>query len=354
MHSWKYNFKFRHYFYSMKYIYILLTLFIVIFHNDALSQIDSLRFTNGNLIIGEIKSMDKGVLEIETDYSENDFEIEWKEIVWLRTQSYFLIILENNTKYYSTIHSLNDSISRIIGTNNQLLTCNTHDIVLLSAYDDNFKNRFNAEISVGFDMTKSSNLQSFTTRSAIGYKAEKWSTNGAFNTLISHQDSVEDIKRTDAELNYRYILKGRWYAITTFTALSNTEQKLDLRTNIQLGLGRYIFITNKANLGAKFGVNRNIEQYTNETEDRQTWEGYFGTELDIYDIGDLNLIFNAMAYPSFSEKNRWRIDTNFDMKYDLPLDFFIKMGISMNYDNQPADDASELDYVLHTGFGWEW
>ncbi len=338
----------------MKHLYSLLLLLTVIIPHNALSQIDSLRFTNGNLMIGEIKSMNKGILIIETDYSENDFEIEWKKIAWLRTQSHFLIILENNTKYYSTIHSLNDSISRIIANNNQYLTCNTKDIVLLSAYENNFKNRFNAEISIGFDMTKSSNLRTFTTRSAIGYKAEKWSTNGAFNTLLSNQDSVEDIKRTDGEINYRYILKGRWYAIASLTMLSNTEQKLDLRTNAQLGLGRYLFITSKANWGAKFGVNRNIEQYSNETEDRQTWEGYFGTELDIYDIGDLNLLFGAMAYPSFSEQGRWRIDTNFDMKYDLPLDFFIKLGISLNYDNQPAEDASEIDYVLSTVFGWEW
>ena len=43
-----------------------------------------------------------------------------------------------------------------------------------------------------------------------------------------------------------------------------------------------------------------------------------------------------------------------DFKYELPLDFFIKVGLSLNYDNRPADGASEIDYVFQTGFGWEW
>jgi len=38
----------------------------------------------------------------------------------------------------------------------------------------------------------------------------------------------------------------------------------------------------------------------------------------------------------------------------LPLDLYLKLGISINYDNQPAGDAHELDYIYQFGFGWEW
>ena len=74
----------------------------------------------------------------------------------------------------------------------------------------------------------------------------------------------------------------------------------------------------------------------------------------MFDIGDLSLLTKAMAYPSITEAGRWRADFNFDMNYDLPLDFYIKLGFSLNYDNRPVEGASETDYVLHTGFGWEW
>ena len=72
------------------------------------------------------------------------------------------------------------------------------------------------------------------------------------------------------------------------------------------------------------------------------------------DLGDLDLLFSLMAYPGFTESGRWRTDTKFDIKYEFPMDFFIKMGFSLNYDNQPAADASTTDYVFNVSVGWDW
>jgi len=74
----------------------------------------------------------------------------------------------------------------------------------------------------------------------------------------------------------------------------------------------------------------------------------------MFDIGDLSLLTNLNAYPSITETGRWRVDYKIDTKYDLPLDFYIKINLTMNYDNRPAEAGRELDYVFTTGFGWEW
>jgi hypothetical protein len=57
-------------------------------------------------------------------------------------------------------------------------------------------------------------------------------------------------------------------------------------------------------------------------------------------------------YPGFTEKGRLRADFKTDLKYDLPLDFYIKVGFTWNFDNQPATGSSEYDYVMQTGIGW--
>jgi hypothetical protein len=48
---------------------------------------------NGNIIVGEFKDMDKGVLTIETDYSDSDFKIEWEGIKEIYSKTKFLITL---------------------------------------------------------------------------------------------------------------------------------------------------------------------------------------------------------------------------------------------------------------------
>jgi hypothetical protein len=55
--------------------------------------------------------------------------------------------------------------------------------------------------------------------------------------------------------------------------------------------------------------------------------------LNIYDIGDLNMLTTLLAYPSLTEENRFRSDFTFDVKYDFLSDFYMKIGTILNYDN---------------------
>ena len=101
-------------------------------------------------------------------------------------------------------------------------------------------------------------------------------------------------------------------------------------------------------------MNVNNEDYTTNENDRNSLEGFFGSELNMYDVGDLNLLARAVVYPSFTESGRWRIDLGTDVKYDLPYDFYVRFGFNLNYDNRPVEGAGETDYTFQFGVGWEW
>lgn len=318
------------------------------------AQTDSVWFKKGDVLVGEIKGLEEGVLSLKTYYSDSDFKIDWKEVDKLITETHFIVTLKSSVKYFSTIRSINDSIAMVIANNHTKVTCNINDIVFLQAYEQRIIDRFDAEISIGLDMAQSRNLRKISTRSFVSYSADKFSTDISYNTLLSRQDETDDIKRSEGEYNFRYIFPLKWYAIATVASLTNTEQLLKLRMNTQAGLGRFIFRNNAAQWGFKLGVNRNFENYIDQTEHRNTWEAYFGTEIKLFDLEDIDLIVNLIAYQGVTEKDRLRLDTHFDLKYDLPLDFFIKLGWSFNYDNQPISDASKTDYIIYSGFGWEW
>lgn len=337
---------------------LLLSLFIVSVKNVS-AQKDSIRFTDGQILAGEIKSLEHGIFEVETDFSDSNFKIEWEEVVWVRSVSRFFITINNGDVFYSKIYSINDTLVQIITRKNDTLYFKLHKLVFLDALDEKFGDRLDAELSIGFDLAKARNLRSLSLRSFIGYKTEKWSTDLAANTLSSRQDDSELIKRLDAEFNYRWIIFKRWYLIGTLNALSNTEQHIDLRLNSQLGVGLYLYRSNKAHWGIKGGGNYNTEDYSNKlfertSFDQSSWEAFIGTELNIYDFGDFTLKLMAIAYPGITDSGRFRSDINLDLKYDLPLDFFIKIGASLNYDNRPVLNSDDADYVLQSTFGWEW
>ena len=41
------------------------------------AQSDSLVFKNGDVMVGELKSMDRGVAVVSTKYSDSDFKVTW-------------------------------------------------------------------------------------------------------------------------------------------------------------------------------------------------------------------------------------------------------------------------------------
>jgi len=73
----------------------------------------------------------------------------------------------------------------------------------------------------------------------------------------------------------------------------------------------------------------------------------------MFDYTDVSLTTGLKFFVSLSEKGRVRSDYDITLKYDLPLDFYIKMGYTLNYDNQPAIEGNDFDYIFTSGFGWE-
>lgn len=337
---------------------LLLSSLITLLSIAAYSQSDSLILVNGNVIVGELKSMDKGVAIIETDYSDADFKIEWDGIKELYTESSYLVTFSNGSRINGKIVTSGDHLVKVVPETGAAVETKPQDIVYLKSVDKGFWDRVYASIDVGFDLTKANNLRSFSTRSTMGYLANRWSTDILFNTLISSQENTETIRRTDGSATFKYYLPHDWYLPVTVSYLSNTEQKLDGRWNALLGVGKYVIHSNKAYWGFSGGGSYNHERYSpvadSASEIKKSWEGFIGTELNLFDMGDLSLVTTAKVFPGITEAGRVRVDFNFDLKYDLPLDFYIKMGYSVNYDNKPVENGSALDYTLHTGVGWEW
>ncbi len=334
----------------------LLLLFLVCVTGMATAQQDTVIMTDGTLLSGEIKKMEQGVLTMETDYSDEDFKIEWKKIKKIKSYTYFLITLSNGNRINGTINTLqnNDIILVPADSSDEKVESKLMDVVFIKSVDRNFWDRLNASIDIGIDLAKSNNLRQLSIRSGLGYTASRWGVSLNFNTLFSKQDDIDDIKRYDGGLNYKYFLKKRWYIPVSMNFLSNTEQSIRLRTVGKIGGGLFVIQSNVIYWGIELGFSLNNESYFSDDPTRNSGESFVGTELNIFDVNDLSLLAKAGLFADLTEKNHWRSDASIDFKYDLPLDFYIKLGFTLNYDNKPVQDATKVDYVFHTGFGWSW
>ncbi|MGO2293847.1 MAG: hypothetical protein ACTH5N_00200 [Psychroflexus halocasei] len=78
------------------------------------------------------------------------------------------------------------------------------------------------------------------------------------------------------------------------------------------------------------GASYNNENFEVDRVKKNSAKAFLGTGLDLYDIGDLNLLTSATIYPSLTESSRWRFDYKLVVRYDLPLDSLVNFGITLN------------------------
>lgn len=295
------------------------------------AQTDSLILKNKNFMIGEIKSMDRGVLTIETDYSDSDFKVSWDGIEKIFSKTKFLITLSNGKRYNGVIKSIDDNTLEIdtydpeyIFNFKKIRSSKTEDIgggkiqvqitevVYLNALDDGFWSRFSASIDLGWSLTKANNLRQLNIRSGLGYLADRWQITSSYNNIKSTQDDVDDIDNLNVNITFNYFLTNDWYVLYKTSFLSNTEQLIKLRTNNQIGVGKYLIHNNRSYLGIQAGVNLNNEKDFDENPAKKSGELFLGYDLNLYDIGDFSVASQLMAYPSLTESKRFRTDFNVD------------------------------------------
>ncbi len=315
---------------------------------------DSILLSNNNILVGEIKKMERSVLILKTKYSDSDFKIKWHKVKKIKSNRVFIIAMDNGQRINSSINSIHDKEGIVLldaGINSfeeKLL-----EIIYLEPVGMNFLSRLTIDVDFGITMAKANNLRQITSNISGNYLANKWKANGYYKTVFSKQDGSADVNRMDGEIMGNYFLKNDWFVQLGGVYLSNDEQKLKLRSSYQGGAGYYFIRDDRKSLGTGAGLAWTNENYIDDTPSKTSGEAYLAVGFNKYDIGDLSLMSSAILYASLTEEQRYRTDINFDMKYDLPLDFYIKMSITYNYDNKPIEGAAKEDYVFTTSFGWE-
>jgi hypothetical protein len=338
---------------SQRFVTIILLLFTLCKVADA--QNDTIVSTRGEILIGKIEILEKGILTFETHYSDKDFSIEWDQIQKIKTSRAFLIILTDGRRINGSVNSLpgDSSIVMITSGFSFFMIDDILDIVYLKPVESTFFGRLDASIEVGYTFTKEKNNHQFNTRSSIGYFSDTWGVNGFFDMNQSVQDSVVPTRRTDASVGFIKYFENSWYLGLSNNFFQSNEQKIKLRSITNVSYGHFIINTYKSYWGLGAGLAYNYESFTSDEPDEKSLEALINSELNLFAFEDLSLLSSIKIYPSITVWGRIRSDFKFDIKYDLPLDFFIKIGLTHNFDNQPVEGAEKNDFIIQTTFGWE-
>jgi len=335
---------------------IISILFICQIGKAGTTNQDTVMMTNGHLIIGEIKIFENGVLKMETDYSDNDFEIEWKNVKGIRSNTEFIITLSNNLRTLGTLASdpYDENYFIIYPENGSKMFALRTDIIFLKSLESGFWDRISANIDGGVSITKASNTTQVSLSGKVSYLYKIISSDIYVDWL---KNIVQDTIRTDRSnygTNWRVFFTKNYFVLGASDFFSSDEQNLELRTTLKLGLGRYLVRKDNYYFSAALGADSNHEIFkTEDLGNNQSGEVFGELEFNAFAIKNLDFTTKIEYYQGVSDRGRNRVNYSLDIKWDLPKDFYIGAGLTMNYDNQPSQGASSLDYVINNSIGWK-
>jgi hypothetical protein len=310
-------------------------------------KIDTVYFQDGDRITGEVKELSYNRLRLSTD-NGGTISIEWNKVdsvVFLNT---LRIVLDDGKIYYGQVHSGTDAGTgtiRPIGGGDIYIYLVR--IVSLTPVEERVIDRLNGLLSSGFSYVKATQVIQFAVNASLDYDAARNHVGLFYDGNMSNDPINLFNQRQKGGANYKRYLPKNWFVIGQWTAETNTELELDLRTGFAVGGGNSLINTNRMRLDAGAGVQFNREQ----SLDLHSFnlESVFIGDYYIYifEAPDINFDIKASLIPSLSDFGRIRTELNSNLRWEVLNDFFLKWTFYYSFDSRPlTEDASKTDWAV--------
>jgi len=313
---------------------------------------------NGDHLSGEVKKLQDGVLYLDTPYTADSIQLDWLQVESVQSTGSYQIILKNGDHLAGLIAKVPAKEAPgkdfTVHMDNKEFQAAGRDVVNIESKKPNFWRQLTGSIDFGYDFTSGNSQTSLSSDASASYSATNWSTGASFTSSFSGQSAGSHTNLLEIQgTSQRYFSRNSsLLALADF--LHSSQQDLQLRTTLGGGYGRYVFRTNRNQLGWVAGA-----VYTEETfvssrgqPTDQNIEGLFGGQYQLLRFSRYNLQSQAFVFPGLSDAGRIRATTKATFNVKLPNNFYTNLSFWDNYDSRPPINAKKNELGISSGLGW--
>ncbi len=315
---------------------------------------DTIVHLNGNILLGEIKKLDNGIVTFKMD-GMGTIKFKLDKINTFSSKKHFQVVMKHGIQYYGTFDTSGVNRNVKISLLNGSEALNVEEIVEMYPIKKNFWLRTSGVFSLGFNFTKGSDIANLTSSGKLSYRNRKtfseinWSDNTTFQA-----DTINSNK-TDLSLNVQRLLVKKWYFGLNTEGSSNSELGYDMRILGGASIINYLIQNYHNRLFVSLGASANREWANDATDPTNNIEGLLGLNYHFFKYTDpeINITTYINTYPNFSVEGRWRINYYLDARVEIINDFHVGINFYYNFDSKPISvDASKDDYGITTTFSY--
>jgi hypothetical protein len=319
---------------------------------QARDKTDVIILANGDRVTGEIKKVDRGLLELKTDFM-GTINIEWEHIKEVTSQYAFQVELTSGARYLGSIEPADDGKLGVTGAYSQIET-DVIEVVKVTPIEDKFWDRVKASIDFGFSFKRANRVTDYNLAAEATYRVEKYSALVGYDSSLNSTQSVETTQRNVVNTRVNRFLENRWSVMGLAQFTQNQELGLDLRAIWGGGVGKAFIQTNNTILTVLAAGLYNREKFVGEESYQNSIESLGGLTFQAFKFSDpeVDITSNLFGIPSISDWGRVRLEFDVKLRWEIFKDFYWSASAFDSFDSRPPEGTEKNDFGVSTSIGY--
>jgi hypothetical protein len=325
---------------------------------SAAPKTDTVYFKNGDMLTGEVKSLRRGELSLNTD-AIGTIGIEWEKIAAVVSNQNIQIETTSGIRYFGKLATSEDASDLIIVTKNGPQTLDAVRVIAMEPIDGEGINALDIDVSVGYNFAKAGGVAQGNAALNADWRSLIRIESLRFSTTTTSTDSETDLddssKRVTLALQHTRLWQDRWFSNGGLSFDRNDELGLNLRTSLSAGGGRYMIQSNTMLWSLDGGLQVSREDLDADDGDVDSLEATITTKFDWFLFHNPEFDWSTMfkLIPSLTESGRIRGELDTKLQWELIGDLNWGVSLYASFDNQPSETGSTSDYGVNTSLTYE-
>ena len=316
-------------------------------------KVDTITFTNGDRVTGEIKSLERGKLSYATT-ALGTVNVKWVHVRRVESPRFFEVTDASGRRHYGALSSP-DTGQVAVHVGQFADTVPLAQVVEIAPIGAGLVQRLDGYVDVGYTFAKANRNQQLSFGAEVKYRPRLWRVRVTTSYYYQDQDPGSPTNRGSVDAQGLYNLGRQWAVGGSGGVETNEQTGLDLRSTIGAGTGLRLMRSNEVEAAAFAGLNFSAEDFAGAAP-AQTLEAAIGVEGDVFRFGDHELdgAVRASAYPSLTDWGRIRSQADARVTYEVIRDFTVGLTFYHTYDSRPPGGTGAVtDYSGSFTVGWK-
>ena len=291
-------------------IHVLLTSVLLIAAGPVRAQkTDEVVLWNGNVITGEVKSLQQGQLKFKTDHAGTIY-IEWEFINSVTSTSFFEVETQRGEFFYGMLSPAPEFRELVIMGPTRSVVLDMEQVVEIMPIRQTFWGRIDGSLNLGASFTSADSILQYSFESDAAYRVRKFSAKVTLSSIETRQEDRDTTFRDNVDFTYTRYRKNRYFGAGSLAFSRSSELGIDFRAELGGVYGRSFVQSNRTRLSGAVGLTVSRETPVGEAPSDFVLSAAIQVSYHffLYNFPKTDLSVDMAVLPSISEWPRLRID----------------------------------------------